>query len=110
MRESVPQDHGKRPPMTKRHHDTPPREEPGAASEGRAEDARAERLGADPSATERAFVVHLAPEDEAERTRFSGRVHHLATLDGGNFASVEGLIAIMRGVLDRARRQRSESS
>lgn len=62
------------------------------------------RLRPDPDATRRAFVVQVGPEAEPGAEGFTGRVQHLATSDGGNFASVEGLIAIMRRVLDRMRR------
>lgn len=52
--------------------------------------------------TDRAFVVQLAPDCEPDAEHLAGRVQHLATADGGNFGSVEGLLAIMRRVLDRA--------
>jgi hypothetical protein len=62
------------------------------------------RLGPDPDATSRAFVVQLRPGAEPGDEAIAGRVQHLATCDGGNFASPEALIAIMRRVLERMRR------
>lgn len=62
------------------------------------------RLGPDPDATSRAFVVQLRPGAEPGDEAIAGRVQHLATCDGGNFASPEALIAIMRRVLERLRR------
>lgn len=53
-------------------------------------------------ATERAFVVQLAADGDPAAADLRGRVQHLATSDGGNFGSVEGLVAIMRRVLERA--------
>jgi len=64
----------------------------------------ATRLGPDPEATRRAFVVQLRPGAEPGDEAIAGRVQHLATSDGGNFASPEALIAIMRRVLERMRR------
>lgn len=57
------------------------------------------------AATERAFVVQVGAADREQGEVFAGRVQHLATSDGGNFASAEGLIAIMRRVLERLRRE-----
>jgi len=62
------------------------------------------RSSPDRGATTRAFVVQLAAGEGVEDGRFSGRVQHLATSDGGNFATPEDLIAIMRRVLERTRR------
>lgn len=62
------------------------------------------RLGPDPDASSRAFVVQLRPGAEPGDEAIAGRVQHLATCDGGNFASPEALIAIMRRVLERMRR------
>ncbi len=56
-----------------------------------------------PDPVSRSFVVELTGAD-AVADQISGRVQHLATLDGGNFTSAETLVAIMRRVLDRARR------
>ncbi|MFN2376933.1 MAG: hypothetical protein ABR538_10375 [Candidatus Binatia bacterium] len=53
-------------------------------------------------ATERAFVIQLAADGDPAAADLRGRVQHLATSDGGNFGSVEGLVAIMRRVLERA--------
>jgi hypothetical protein len=62
--------------------------------------ARAEppssRIGA---ATHRAFVIQIRPECTLASNDFTGRVQHLASIDGGNFRSVEDLIAIMRRIL-----------
>jgi hypothetical protein len=68
---------------------------PAAAGPGRA--------GRAAGATGRAFVVELAP-GATTADAFCGRVQHLATMDGGNFSSVESLIAIIRRVLERAQR------
>lgn len=57
----------------------------------------------------RDFVVRVAPDSPLEEGRLSGRVHHLATTDGGNFDSAEGLVAIMRRVLDRETRRNADS-
>jgi len=61
-----------------------------------------------PKPAERAFVVQIAPDWDPEAGSLSGRVQHLATADGGNFASVEGLVAIVRRVFGRAERQGRE--
>lgn len=53
-------------------------------------------------ATDRAFVIQIAPECDVDSACLAGRVQHLATQDGGNFGSVDGLLAIVRRVLDRA--------
>lgn len=59
------------------------------------------RLGPNLAATSQAFVVQVAaPSGDP----FSGRVQHLATADGGNFATPEDLVEIMRRVLRRSSR------
>lgn len=66
-------------------------------------DDRQGRPGNTEDATSRAFVVELAragPDSGA----FCGRVRHLTTLDGGNFSSAESLVAIIRRVIARNRR------
>jgi len=65
--------------------------------------------GRDGVAVHRAFVVQLAPDCEPVTGRFCGRVHNLETTDGGNFDSVEGLVAIMGRVLERAARDRAKN-
>lgn len=57
------------------------------------------RLGRDVAADQRAFVVQLTIDPTADA--FCGRVQQLSTLDGGNFSSPDGLIAILRRVLER---------
>lgn len=66
------------------------------------DDAGRPRTLAGTKATERAFVVQLAADGDPAASDLKGRVQHLATSDGGNFGSVEGLVAIMRRVLERA--------
>ena len=61
------------------------------------------RSGSTEDATSLAFVVELAPAG-ADAGEFCGRVRHLTTLDGGNFTSAESLVAIIRRVLARNRR------
>jgi hypothetical protein len=61
------------------------------------------RTGTAAGATSRAFVVELT-SGVTDASSFSGRVQHLTTLDGGNFTSAESLVAIIRRVLERARR------
>ena len=61
------------------------------------------RCSPDSAATGRAFVVQVAPERGEGEGAFAGRVQHLATADGGNFATAEGMVEIMRRVLDRTR-------
>lgn len=78
-------------------------ENPGGENAAAAEDtvvAGAGRLGPDPAATSRAFVVQLT-SDAASPDAFCGRVRHLATSDGGNFSSPDALVAIIRRVLRR---------
>jgi hypothetical protein len=60
---------------------------------------RRARLGRDVAADQRAFVVQLTADPTADA--FCGRVQQLSTLDGGNFSSPDGLIAILRRVLER---------
>lgn len=58
------------------------------------------RPGPDP--VSRSFVVQVVSDREDGDDAFTGRVQHLATADGGNFANPEGLVAIMRRVLRRS--------
>ena len=64
--------------------------------------AGAGRCSPDLRATGRAFVVQVTSERVEGDGAFAGRVQHLATADGGNFATAEGLVEIMRRVLRRA--------
>ncbi|HYB99072.1 MAG TPA: hypothetical protein VEC57_08030 [Candidatus Limnocylindrales bacterium] len=50
-------------------------------------------------ALRRAFVVEVADDCDAAGGQLSGRVQHLATSDGGNFASIEALLAIVHRIL-----------
>jgi hypothetical protein len=73
-------------------------------------DAAATREGDDPPArrvtardtTTRSFVIQISPDSCGASQSFAGRVQHLATSDGGNFDSLEGMAAIVRRVLLRA--------
>lgn len=56
-------------------------------------------------ASTRAFVLQLAADCAADPTDFKGRVQHLPSADGGNFESLEGLLAIIRRVLSRREQQ-----
>lgn len=67
---------------------------PGARPE-----TRPPRSGASVS---RAFVVEVAVDAQHRDGPLRGRVQHLATSDGGNFESGEGLLAIIGRVLDRS--------
>lgn len=60
---------------------------------------RRARWGRDVAADQRAFVVQFTVDPAADA--FCGRVQQLSTLDGGNFSSPDGLIAILRRVLER---------
>lgn len=51
--------------------------------------------------TDRAFVVQIAPDCDTADGSLAGRVQHLTTADGGNFGSADGLVAILRRVLER---------
>lgn len=51
----------------------------------------------------RAFLVQVSPDCEPGSGGLRGRVQHLDTADGGNFASPEDLVAIVARIL--ARRQ-----
>ncbi len=66
-------------------------------------DATSEECGTKrrPGVQDRAFVVQIAPDCDAATGSLAGRVQHLATVDGGNFGSVDGLVAILRRVLER---------
>lgn len=66
------------------------------------------RTAATRRAADRAFVVQLAPDCGSAPGGLAGRVQHLATSDGGNFASPEGLIAILRRVLEHLHRNDDE--
>lgn len=70
-----------------------------AAPTGDGEGPRRDLSGRNGAAHRRAFVVQLTNEPTADE--FCGRVQQLSTLDGGNFSSPDGLIAIMRRVLER---------
>lgn len=62
---------------------------------------RGEPPGSRRGAAARSFVVQIAAGcDPAERS-FSGRVHHLATSDGGNFDSLDAFLGILQRVLGR---------
>lgn len=76
---------------------------PSGAGKERKAPGSARPAKADPAS--RSFVVELI-DDEDDAGTCRGRVQHLATLDGGNFTSAETLVAIMRRVLDRLRRDR----
>lgn len=65
------------------------------------------RPGNTEDATSLAFVVELA-RDGTQAGAFCGRVRHLTTLDGGNFSSAESLVAIIRRVIARNRRDESD--
>jgi hypothetical protein len=51
------------------------------------------------SAKARAFLVQVAPDCQPGTGALRGRVQHLDTADGGNFACAEDLIAIVTRVL-----------
>lgn len=70
-------------------------------------DGNSGRPGNTQDATSLAFVVELA-RDGTEAGAFCGRVRHLTTLDGGNFSSAESLVAIIRRVIARNRRDESD--
>ncbi|MBX3026998.1 hypothetical protein KF840_18990 [bacterium] len=66
-------------------------EPPPALAEPQSSDARA--------TTQRVFVVRVSPDCSLAPGDFRGRVQHLSSIDGGNFSSMDGLIAIMRRIL-----------
>jgi hypothetical protein len=55
--------------------------------------------GAAQSASERAFVVHLASDCAAEAADFKGRVQHIPSAAAGNFEVFGDLAAIIQRVM-----------
>jgi hypothetical protein len=55
------------------------------------------------AAAARSFVVQVAAGCDPAEQSFSGRVHHLATSDGGNFDSLDSFLAILQRVLGRSK-------
>lgn len=53
------------------------------------------------AATQRVFVIRVSSDCALAPGDFRGRVQHLSSIDGGNFSSVDGLLAIMRRILTR---------
>jgi hypothetical protein len=54
---------------------------------------------------ERGFVLQVSPDCDPSSGRLSGRLVHMRTSDGGNFDSVESLLALVWRVLERSREQ-----
>lgn len=54
------------------------------------------------SVRRRAFLVQVSLDCEPADGTIRGRVQHLDTADGGNFASAEDFVAIVARVLARA--------
>lgn len=54
------------------------------------------------SVRRRAFLVQVSLDCEPSDGTIRGRVQHLDTADGGNFASAEDFVAIVARVLARA--------